>query len=408
VTQSFHMKSIVHAADYGPSYSGNFIASLKALAVKCNSHGYRMVWVFPDVVKEFTWFKELSQLRDSSSYTLSRDASCFANAKALADIAAQENTTIIHTHFSFFDLSARMAQILLATKFHRIRLVWHVHSAFTDTSRLRRIKDFLKIGVFGRSCEFMPVSSPLGDAVAERGCPRMRIHVVENGIDVAHATAQRASRESIRAAWGVPDSTLALLGFGWTPIRKGVDTMLEALAALRRDGMEIALIISGSEELKRFVDNWPDQDIRSSVRLIPSAERVAELYSAADIFLSPSRAEGWCYSLAEAMLNRVPVIAAGIPDLIYAEHWPGLYFCEVGNGNSLAKCIRHVAALSKVELSARTAQAAEFISRRHCAESWAQEVWSLYQQILGDMRPRTVAGLSGNNRSGHSRQLPNE
>jgi len=353
-----------------------------------------MIWVFPDVVKEFEWFKGLTSNGDSRSYTLSRGATYVANAHALARIASEENAILIHTHFSFFDVSSRLAQIMLALKFRRLQLVWHVHSAFTENSSKRRMKDFLKLGILGRSCHMVPVSSALGQSIAERGCPRKHIHVVDNGIDIAHATERRKTSQELRTEWQIPNQALVLLGFGWTPIRKGVDSMLEALAVLRNEGMEVVLIVAGTEELKQFIDDWPDQDSRSAVRVIPPAERVGELFAASDIFLSPSRAEGWCYSVAEAMLNGVPVVAARVPALAYAENWPGVHFCQVGNGESLAASIRQIAALSEAERKAQGEMAMNFVSRQHSAEHWAGEVWNLYEQILGDVELRGLPILS--------------
>jgi glycosyltransferase involved in cell wall biosynthesis len=374
--------SIIHAADYAPTYSGNFIASLRAAAQECRAHGYRIVWVFPDVVRDFAWFQALSMESDASAYTLSRAASCLTNAKTLARIAAAENAALIHTHFSFFDLSARLAQALSALKFRRIRLVWHVHSAFTDTSWRRRVKDFMKLGVLGRSCHVVPVSSVLGESVAERGCPRKRIHVIDNGVDVERATARQRTREDTRAEWRIPNQALVLLGFGWTPIRKGVDTMLEALAILLQDGMDVVLIVAGTEELHKFIEGWPDRDCCSRVRVIPPAERVSELFAASDIFLAPSRAEGWCYSLAEAMLNGVPVAAAKIAALAYADDWPGVHFCQVGSSDSLAASIRQIVGLSETERQRQGELAKKFVDHRHSVRQWGRQVWNLYDQIL--------------------------
>ena len=68
-----------------------------------------------------------------------------------------------------------------------------------------------------------------------------------------------------------------LLGFGWTPIRKGVDTMLEALDILLRDGMKAVLVLVGTGELNRFVEDWPQQSLKSAIRVIPAIEFVSDL-----------------------------------------------------------------------------------------------------------------------------------
>ena len=388
--------SILHAADYGPKYSGNFIASLRALGRECNRHGLRMIWVFPDVVADYEWFDQLTREGDSCAYTLPRTATYLTNGRALARIARHENVRLLHTHFSSFDLPARWAQFLLNLRGQRLQLVWHVHSAFTDERWKRRAMDFLKIGIAGRSCEFIPVSSTLADSVARRGCPPTRLHPIDNGIDLAHATVTVRTRDQIRQEWQIPGGTTALLGFGWTPIRKGVDTMLEALSILRQRGMDVVLIVAGTGELKTFLDEWPDCRIRAYVRVIPPAERVAELFSAADIFLSPSRAEGWCYSVAEAMLNRIPVVAANVPALAYAQTWPGVHFCEVGSGPSLAATIIRIAAVSDAERRAEENRAFEFIYGNYSSEHWAKEVWALYERLIWGVAAPGLTAIAAN------------
>lgn len=375
-------KSIIQAADYAPTYSGNFIASLQAAAGECRAHGYRVVWVLPDIVTNYDWFRQLSAEKDFTAYTLARGLGWVAYAKALSRIAIAENAALIHTHFSTYDISAWLAQAVCAVNSRRVRLVWHAHSAFTENSRTRRIKDFVKLGLLGRSCQVVPVSGALGESVAERGCPRTRINVIDNGIDIDHATARRKTREEVRGEWQIPDGAAVMLGFGWTPLRKGVDTMLEALALLLKEGRNAVLVIAGTEELQRFIDKWPDRAILQRVRVIPPAERVGELFAASDLFLSPSRAEGWCYGVAEAMLNEVPVATAKIPPLSWANDAPGVYFCHPGDGGSLAASIRQITALPPAQRRDTGALAKKFVMGRYSARQWGRQIWTLYERIL--------------------------
>ena len=46
----------------------------------------------------------------------------------------------------------------------------------------------------------------------------------------------------------VPDDAMMLLGLGWEPVRKGVDTMLEALALVRSAGRSAVLVLVGTDD----------------------------------------------------------------------------------------------------------------------------------------------------------------
>jgi glycosyltransferase involved in cell wall biosynthesis len=377
-------KSIIHIADYAPTYSGNFIASLRTAGVECHAHGFKLVWVFPEEVKNYDWFKKLGAELEATTYMLSRSDSTFEHARQIARIASAENASIVHTHFSCFDIAAWIAKATCALRLRHFQLAWHVHSAFPARSNwFRRVKDFLKLGVLGRSCHAVPVSEALAASLAERGFPPKRIHLVCNGIDVAHATERKTSRESVRGELRIPDGSWMLLGFGWTPIRKGVDTMLEALTILVGREMKAVLVLAGTEELRTFLANWPDASCRAFIRVIQPAEYVGDLFNAADMFLSPSRAEGWCYGVAEAMANGVPAVSSDIPPLAWAANAPGVYFCQPGNSLDLADSIGRVTGLSEQERRSNAELSHRFIAERHSAQKWGQSIWSLYEELLG-------------------------
>jgi glycosyltransferase involved in cell wall biosynthesis len=377
-------KSIIHIADYAPTYSGNFIASLRRAAAECHARGFKLVWVFPDDVKDYVWFRKLGSEVEATTYLLSRRDGVFEHALQIARIVSAENAAIVHTHFSCFDIAAWMAKASCAMRLRRFQLAWHVHSAFPAQSNgWRRVKDFLKLRVLGRSCHAVPVSEALVASLAERGFPQKRIHLVSNGIDVAHATERKTSRETFRDQLRIPDGSWMLLGFGWTPHRKGVDTMLEALAILLRRGTSVVLVLAGTDELKTFLANWPDAPCMEFVRVIPPAEYVGDLFNAADVFLSPSRAEGWCYGVAEAMANGVPAVSSDIPPLAWAVDAPGVYFCQPGNSVDLADSIGRVTGLTEQELRSNAELSNRFIAERHSVQKWGQSIWSLYEELLG-------------------------
>lgn len=390
-------ESIIYAADFSPAYSGNFIASLKAAAAECRARGLRIVWVFPDKVRDFAWFRELAAESGASAYLLSREDNALTNGWKLARIAAAENAVILHTHFSFFDVSAWVAKTLCALRLRRIRVLWHVHSAFpSEPSWTRRLKDRIKLGLLGRGCTMVPVSGALGVSVMERGSPRSRIRVIANGIDMDHATQREGSREDLRKQLGIQGHTWMLLGFGWTPLRKGVDTMLGALSILAEGGLDAILVVVGTAELRQFIHDWPDQAHKSRVRVIEPLEHVADLLGAAEIFLSPSRAEGWPYSVAEAMVNGVPVALSDIPAVDWAKQAPGVYFSNPGDAQGLAQSVLRIVNTPENQRRQTAVLARCFIQDRHTVQKWGEDVWRLYEELLSgpERHPEGTVGVT--------------
>lgn len=377
--------SIVQVADYSPNYSGNFIASLRALAAQYGKLGLRPVWVFPDEARSRAWLKELADDPAASVYVLPRRRTGHLRyAWELAHIIWREKSAILHTHFSRFDIAAWMAKAMCALAGKHVELVWHQHSAFAPrSSRTRLALDALKLGMLGRWCRLVPVCEDLRLSIEQKGCPPERVRVIPNGIDTAHCAYRSRPREQVRGELAVPQDTLLLLGLGWEPVRKGVDTMLAGLERVIAGGRKAVLVLVGTDDrLPTFVDQWPVRSVLPFVRVISSVEHVGDLYGAADVFVSASRAEGFNYSVAEAMVNGVPVVSTRIPSLAWAFEAPGVFFFPVDNGEELADVIGRIADRSDKE-SRRDAEAGErFVCERYSVEKWAQSVLHLYEDLL--------------------------
>jgi glycosyltransferase involved in cell wall biosynthesis len=144
--------------------------------------------------------------------------------------------------------------------------------------------------------------------------PPERITVVPPGVDAA-----------IRPRTGRGD-TVALLSVGALVPRKGYDVLLAALAEVR--DLSWRLTIVGARDRSPATAAEFDAAIaalglahRVSLAGVVSTERLAALYAEADVFVLPSRFEGYGMAFAEALAHGVPVIgttAGAIPDTVPA------------------------------------------------------------------------------------------
>ena len=58
-------QTIITVASYGGPYAGNFIPSLRAFDLAAKEKGYRVVYVFPDFVKAFSWTTKLKEFTET-------------------------------------------------------------------------------------------------------------------------------------------------------------------------------------------------------------------------------------------------------------------------------------------------------------------------------------------------------
>jgi glycosyltransferase involved in cell wall biosynthesis len=140
--------------------------------------------------------------------------------------------------------------------------------------------------------------------------------VVHNGIEPSRVGRPRVE---VRAELGLGAGPVAVHVARFVPL-KAQDTIVRAVARLKaRGGALTVLFVGDGEELERVrllagELGLSDRD----VRFLGFRTDVADILGAADIFLLPSRTEGFPLSLLEAMARRLPVVVTpvgGIPEL---------------------------------------------------------------------------------------------
>lgn len=101
---------------------------------------------------------------------------------------------------------------------------------------------------------------------------------------------------------------------------KGVDIAIHAFAGVSTRHKESALVITGTgelrEQLERLVASF---DLQKRIFFLGFVPEVRRFLKAGDIFLMPSRKEGFPYALLEAGVAELPALASavgGIPEII--------------------------------------------------------------------------------------------
>ena len=148
--------------------------------------------------------------------------------------------------------------------------------------------------------------------------------VVRNGVDLdRYRSADRRLAAALRESTGAGGRPLVLTVGGIEP-RKGSDTLVRAIALMRRGGHDPVLAVVGGhsfQDYRAYRDHvfslLPDLGLtvgRDVVLLGTVAD--AELpawFAAADVFAFPSTKEGWGLAVLEAMSAGLPVVASDLP-----------------------------------------------------------------------------------------------
>ncbi|PYU51086.1 MAG: hypothetical protein DMG48_11150 [Acidobacteria bacterium] len=149
---------------------------------------------------------------------------------------------------------------------------------------------------------------------------RRDVRVIPNGVDTARfsPSARLALRHEARLRRKIQKTDLVLLLIGNDWRVKGLETVLRAVGALRE--LPILVIAAGDDSPDFFLETANALGISERCRFEPSREDVLDFYSAADLYVSPSREDSFALPVAEAMACGLPVITsknAGVAELIH-------------------------------------------------------------------------------------------
>ena len=169
------------------------------------------------------------------------------------------------------------------------------------------------------------------------------VKVIPNGIDTAVFAPH--NREVARQNFGlVPDRKIILTGAlkGLSDERKGFQLLAPALKRLVEGnlGDDVELVVYGQKAPARP----PYMGLRTTFAgEINNDDELAILYSAADVFVAPSKQENLANTVMEAMACGTPVVAfniGGMPDMI--EHKVTGYLAQPFDIQDLARGISWV------------------------------------------------------------------
>ncbi|MFE6509840.1 glycosyltransferase family 4 protein [Nocardioides sp. NPDC057767] len=170
-----------------------------------------------------------------------------------------------------------------------------------------------------------------------------RTTVVYNGVPGPESVVSPRTR--------TPNGPLRLVLVGRLSPRKGTDVALEALAEVRRGGIDARLRVCGSvfagyewfeQELRVRAS---DSDLAGSVEFLGYVHEPARELDQADVVLVPSRVEPFGNVAVEALLAERPLVASRVQGLaeIVTDGETGLLVTP-GDAGDLAEAIRRLAA----------------------------------------------------------------
>ena len=195
------------------------------------------------------------------------------------------------------------------------------HRAFLhsmgDAGRRRplfhRIVLWLERRVFAATPHVVAISRRGAAEIADLyGVPGERLSVVYNGVDLErfHPKNRDAERRAARAEAGVAADAWTLLFVGSGFERKGLGTVVEALALC--SDRTSRLIVVGRGATQAFREQAARVGVDGRIVWLGPRRDVERWYAAADVAVLPSRYEPFGNVHLEALASGVPVVASAV------------------------------------------------------------------------------------------------
>jgi glycosyltransferase involved in cell wall biosynthesis len=299
----------------------------------------------------------------------------------LARLARAGRYGIVHTFFPSSDLWGGPI-VKLATG---ARLISSRRDLGHMNSGMHRIAYRLMTSVYD---QIHTVSGGVRDAAIEAGQGwAERTFVVYNGIDLETLDRKaEGGRERIRAALGIAAGTPVAVAVGNPRPVKGIDILIEAAATVCRHRPETVFLVAGAAETSAYGEQLGRMVSACGLnaaqfRFLGSRSDIPALLAASDIFVMPSRAEGFSNALLEAMAMRLACVATAVggnPEAI--RHQENGLLTEVGRPDELSK--HFMTLLADPALRSRLGSAARrTVEQSFSIEATLNRVVNLYESL---------------------------
>ena len=201
------------------------------------------------------------------------------------------------------------------------------------------------------------------------------IKVVRLGID-ADGIEMKRSRKKTRQ----------ILFLSRVHVKKGINFLVEAAAALRSELQGYKILVAGEgdvdyvAEMKRMIADNGLQDIVQLVGGVYGDEKW-RLFQSSDFFVLPTHSENFGLAIAESLASGTPVITTvGTPWNDLNSSNSGAWI-EIGT-QPLVETLRRFLSLSDEELETMGKNGRKLIETKYSAKVMAEEMMEVYQSIV--------------------------
>ena len=351
---------IAELCNYAAGYGGNFMASLKSMerAAKADDPNNEVIYIFPQSAKGKEWTSVLQEQHKVFFLSGGR----IQDNIDLVKWCKHECVDVLHVHFY------GITTFFIVGWLSKTIIVHHYHNTIVNPNSFKQ--SLLKL-LSCRVDQFVGCSKTVSDSLVEAGYNKVKCSFITNRIDFSRFDA-------VHNPHPFNENQRNLLILGTDFYRKGVDIAIKAIEPIAaKYNICLHIITHSPDDTKDHV-----LDVMGSfpewVHLLSPTEFIGDYYRASDIFLSPSREEGFCYAIHEALYCGCMAFKSDLPAMNYG--LDGEDFITLKD--DLCQRIEMVLSMDKEELERRINDLRTQVIARFGIDEWGEEVFSLYKNVL--------------------------
>jgi len=240
---------------------------------------------------------------------------------------------------------------------------------------------------------YVALSHPIKKRFEMVGINKKKVHQIPQMVNSKQFfPVDESTKRKIRKELGLPINRTVLVSVGAVRHRKGYDVLLRTLKLLREKDLDVALAIVGPNtglgkdndfhlDLMTFVES---NGLREHVYFTGRVSNVASYLQASDIFVFPSRKEGFPSAIVEAMAVGLPIVVSDLDGTssndIFTDKWAGIVI-KNHNPSTYAEEIANLI-LNKKNAERYGRHARSLVEREFSQEVITKKYQALYDSLV--------------------------
>jgi glycosyltransferase involved in cell wall biosynthesis len=199
---------------------------------------------------------------------------------------------------------------------------------------------------------------------------------IDNGVDFSSLNNGVSNGKEI---YGIKDKKVLMI-YGTHFYRKGVDIAIDAIKDIVEKYNIVLMIVCQNkdfvlDQIKKMFNYIPEWII-----VMPSQENIAFYFKMSDIYLTPSREEGFSYAMLESIYCGTPVIRSNIPAM--DRKIPNDINVPTNDVFALRQCIELTLSLTDSSKQTILTLQKEYIVQRWNIIIWSNKIINMYLNVI--------------------------